>query len=172
MDAMKALVCLLLLAAAPAAAQSPPQPPQPPPGEDPIAQRVFPPELIMGHQKEIGLDDKQRAAIVKEIQTAQSQILEVQWQMQGAVEEMVKLLDAPRVDEQKTLAQADQEIEPSSAQIGQAHAEDREQRERGKKHAADCSQRVQPVEETDAAGERGPAAYERADQDRQGRPHQ
>jgi Spy/CpxP family protein refolding chaperone len=111
MDAMKALVCLLLLAAAPAAAQSPPQPPQPPPGEDPIAQRVFPPELIMGHQKEIGLDDKQRAAIVKEIQTAQSQILEVQWQMQGAVEEMVKLLDAPRVDEQKTLAQADKVME-------------------------------------------------------------
>ena len=98
---MKVLAPLLVLFLCATAAAEQPAP------EDAIAQRLIPPELIMGHQKEIGLDDKQRGAIVKEIQSAQGQILEVQWQMQGAVEELVKLLDAARIDEARALAQAD-----------------------------------------------------------------
>jgi Spy/CpxP family protein refolding chaperone len=74
---------------------------------DLIGQRLFPPELIMSHQKELGIDDRQREAIVKEVQGLQSRVVEVQWQMQAAVEELVKQLDAPRVDEARALAQAD-----------------------------------------------------------------
>jgi Spy/CpxP family protein refolding chaperone len=76
-------------------------------GEDPIGSKLFPPELIMGHQQELGIDDKQRAAIIKEIEKAQSQVLQVQWQMQAVTEQLGKLLDAPRIDESKALAQAD-----------------------------------------------------------------
>ena len=76
-------------------------------GDDPIAARLFPPELIMKHQRELGVDDKQRDAIVAEVQKTQSQLVPLQWQMQGASEQMAKLLDAPRIDEAKVLAQAD-----------------------------------------------------------------
>jgi Spy/CpxP family protein refolding chaperone len=75
---------------------------------DPVGSRLFPPELIMGHQKDIGLDDKQRQAIVAEVQRLQAQVVDLQWKMQSAAEELVKLLDEARVDEAKTLAQADQ----------------------------------------------------------------
>ena len=75
---------------------------------DAIGARLYPPELIMGHQKEIGLDDKQRQAIVTEVQKLQAQVVELQWKMQAAAEELVKLLDETRVDEAKAIAQADQ----------------------------------------------------------------
>jgi len=76
-------------------------------GDDPIAARLYPPELIMKHQRELGIDDKQRDAIVAEVQKTQAQLVPLQWQMQGASEAMAKLLDAPRIDEAKVLAQAD-----------------------------------------------------------------
>ncbi|HJZ85583.1 MAG TPA: hypothetical protein VKN99_10450 [Polyangia bacterium] len=95
---MISLLSLLLLTAA--------GPPGPPP-DDPIGSKLFPPELIMQNQQELGVDDKQRAAILKEVEKAQSQILQLQWQLQAAVEQLGKLLDPPRVDESKALAQAD-----------------------------------------------------------------
>jgi Spy/CpxP family protein refolding chaperone len=75
--------------------------------DDPIAARLFPPELIMKHQRELAVDDKQRDAIVAEVQKTQAQLVPLQWQMQGASEQMAKLLDAPKLDEAKVLAQAD-----------------------------------------------------------------
>jgi Spy/CpxP family protein refolding chaperone len=61
----------------------------------------------MSNQRELGIDDKQRAAIVKEVQALQGKVVEIQWQMQAAVEELKKLLDEPRVDEARAVAQAD-----------------------------------------------------------------
>ena len=84
-----------------------PQSPQPTPGADPIGSKLFPPELIMGHQEELGVDDAQRTAILKEIEKAQSQVLQLQWQMHAATEQLAKALDAPKIDESKALAQAD-----------------------------------------------------------------
>lgn len=110
-----AIVMLALAAASARAADDkaampgrPPGPGGPPgPGEDPIGSKLFPPELIMSHQQELGVDDKQRAAMIKEIEKAQSHILQVQWQLQAVTEQLGKLLDAPRIDEAKSLAQAD-----------------------------------------------------------------
>jgi Spy/CpxP family protein refolding chaperone len=103
---MKAVLiaCLALTVGGLARAEAP-HPPKP--GDDPIAARLYPPELIMSHQSELAVDDKQRNAILKEIERAQGQVLQIQWQMQSASEQLVKLLDEPRVDEAKTLAQAD-----------------------------------------------------------------
>jgi Spy/CpxP family protein refolding chaperone len=75
--------------------------------DDPIAARLFPPELIMKHQRELGIEDRQRDAIVAEVQKTQALLVPLQWQMQGASEQMAKLLDAPKLDEAKVLAQAD-----------------------------------------------------------------
>lgn len=53
------------------------------------------------------VDDKQREAIVGEVSGLQKHVMEIQWQMQAAVEDLVKLLDAGHIDEAKALAQAD-----------------------------------------------------------------
>ncbi len=92
-----------LAAALPARAEGPPGPPPP----DPVAARLYPPELVMSHQRELGIDERQRDAIIEQIEKAQSQIVKLQWQMQAATEQLVKLLDAPRIDEAQAVAQAE-----------------------------------------------------------------
>ena len=73
---------------------------------DPIGGKVFPPELIMAHQRELGLDAGQRDAILKEIEHAQAQFPRLQWQLQAATAQLSSLLEAPKIDEAKALAQA------------------------------------------------------------------
>ena len=81
--------------------------PPPGPGPDPIAQHVFAPDLVMRHAAEIGLDEKQRAAIKDAVIKMQSKVLDVQWDVQAESEKMVRLLQASPVDETAVLAQAD-----------------------------------------------------------------
>ena len=80
---------------------------EPQKADDPIGARLFPPELIMKHQRELGIDERQRDAIVAEVQRTQSQLVPMQWQMQGATEQLGSLLEAQQVDEARVLAQAD-----------------------------------------------------------------
>ena len=77
------------------------------PRHDPIAEHVMPPELIMQHQKAIGLGDAQKTAVIAEIKKAQGRIVEVQWDMQRAMERMVELLSQDKADEQGVIAQLD-----------------------------------------------------------------
>lgn len=80
---------------------------QQPPGRDPIAENLFPPELVMSHQKAIGLDDTQKASIRGELLKAQTRFTELQWQLQDAMEALVSLLKQPAVDEPRILSQLD-----------------------------------------------------------------
>jgi Spy/CpxP family protein refolding chaperone len=80
---------------------------QPPPGPDPLAPHVFAPDLVMRHAAEIGLDEKQRAAIKDAVIKMQTKFLEVQWDLQAESEKMARLLQANPVDETAVLAQAD-----------------------------------------------------------------
>jgi len=73
---------------------------------DPIGGKLFPPELIMSHQADLGIDERQRDAILKELERAQAQFPRLQWQLQAATEQLSSLLDAPRIDETKVVAQA------------------------------------------------------------------
>jgi Spy/CpxP family protein refolding chaperone len=75
--------------------------------EDPIAAKVFPPELVMKHQGPIGLTDRQMESIKNEIQKTQSRVLDFQFQIQKELAKLVPLLDARPVDEERVLAQAD-----------------------------------------------------------------
>jgi len=104
------LTIVLLLASGVGRAEQaqPPKPAGPqPPASDPIGSKLFPPELIMSHQEELGIEDAQRTAILKEIEKAQSQVLQLQWQMHAATEQLAKALDTAKIDESKALAQAD-----------------------------------------------------------------
>ena len=79
----------------------------PSPEEDQIAARVFPPELVMRHDDQIGLTDRQREAIKAEIQESQGKFIGYQWQMQKHAGRLVSLLEARPVDEGKVLSAAD-----------------------------------------------------------------
>jgi len=103
---------LFLLAAtavaSPVAAQDAPKPPNTHGAQsaDPIGGKLFPPELIMTHQAELGIDEHQRDAILKELERVQAQFPRLQWQLQAATEQLSSLLDAAKIDETKALAQA------------------------------------------------------------------
>jgi Spy/CpxP family protein refolding chaperone len=93
-----ALLCVFRAAPAPA---------EPAPGDDPLARFVFPPEKVLGHAQEIGLDDGQRRSIKAELQKAQARFLDLQFEMQPEAEKMAQLLQEKPADEAKVLAQAD-----------------------------------------------------------------
>ena len=80
---------------------------QQPPPNDPIAQQLFPPELIMSETPRLHLDDKQRATIKNEVQRAQSKFFDLQWELKEASDAMVQLLQQTPVDEARVLEQAD-----------------------------------------------------------------
>jgi Spy/CpxP family protein refolding chaperone len=104
------LVMLCIAVCAPAAFAEPqPQPqPQPPSAPaDPIGDRLFPPDAIMSHQKELGIDGATRDRLVAEIQRFQTSAVKIQWDLQAAGGELAQLLGADHVDENAALAAAD-----------------------------------------------------------------
>ncbi|HXO19081.1 MAG TPA: periplasmic heavy metal sensor [Thermoanaerobaculia bacterium] len=78
-----------------------------PPPPDPIAQYVFPPELIMRYAGDIGLDEGQRGAVKEAVQKAQAKFLDSQWQLSEEGEKLVRLLQARPADEGAVLSQVD-----------------------------------------------------------------
>lgn len=98
----KVAACLLLLGLTPAASAQ-----RSSERDDPIGRNLFPPEIVMKHQLQIGLGEEQRNAIKKEIEKAQSRFLDLQWQMQEEAEKLELLLQGRPIDEAKVLAQAD-----------------------------------------------------------------
>jgi Spy/CpxP family protein refolding chaperone len=107
------LLCALLFLAAGSWAQKT--------ADDPIAQALFPPELVMKYQQEINLSDGQSKAIKEAIQRAQTKFLDMQWDMQAEAKKLIQLLKARPIDEGAVLAQVDQvlnrEREIKKAQI-------------------------------------------------------
>jgi Spy/CpxP family protein refolding chaperone len=101
------LVSGIILIVAFASAQQPPHPPQPMPDHDPLAQFIFPPELVMGHQREIGLTDEQKTYLRGEIQRVTLRFTELQWQLQDAMEGLASVMRESSVNEQQALAQLD-----------------------------------------------------------------
>lgn len=104
------LVIGIILTVAFASAQQSPHPPQPPqqmPHHDPLAQFIFPPELVMGHQREIGLTAEQKTFLRGEIQRVTLRFTELQWQLQDAMEGLASVMKESSVNEQQALSQLD-----------------------------------------------------------------
>ena len=80
---------------------------EPSPGDDPLARFLFPPDRVLSHAQEIGLDDAQRKSIRAELQKAQTRFVDFQFEMQPEAEKMTLLLQEKPVDEAKVLGQAD-----------------------------------------------------------------
>jgi Spy/CpxP family protein refolding chaperone len=94
-------VCLAALLSGVALAQGNPG------GEDPFAAYLYPPDRVMGHSLEIGLEDSQKAAIKNEVMKVQGRFTDLQFELQGESEKMVRLLQEKPVDETRVLAQVD-----------------------------------------------------------------
>jgi Spy/CpxP family protein refolding chaperone len=112
------VLCCILIAVGVASADTAQPPPSPP--EDPIGERLFPPELVMSHQRELALDDKTRDAIVDDIQRFQAQIVKIQWNLKAEADALARLLEEARPDEAKVLAQADK-VMAAEREMKRAH---------------------------------------------------
>jgi len=97
-----AVLLLAALLPAGASAQMPPAP-----ADDPFARFLFPPDRVMSHSLEIGLEDAQKTAIRNEVQRVQGKFLDTQFELQGESEKLVRLLQERMVDEGRVLAQVD-----------------------------------------------------------------
>src|ERR1700681_2802425 len=95
---MRRAVCLALLAV-PLIAQQPP--------EDPMRDALFPPEIVMQHQQDLGLSDEQKNYLKTEVRQAQLRFTELQWTLQDEMDRLVSTLKRPKVDEKDAAAQLD-----------------------------------------------------------------
>ena len=103
------IAAVALLSRAMVSAQQPPQ--QPPPPMDPLGDVMFPPELIMGHTRDLGLTDEQKIFMRAEIQKSSARFNELQWQVQDAMEALHALMKVNPVNEQQALAQLDKVLD-------------------------------------------------------------
>ncbi len=104
-----------------ASAPAPPRAPQaPPPNMDPLGDVMFPPDLIMGHARELGITDEQKLFMRGEIQKTTTRFLELQWQLQDAMEALHQTMKSNTVDEQQALSQLDKVLD-TERQIKRLH---------------------------------------------------
>jgi len=80
---------------------SPPNQPNP----DPLADVMFPPDLVLGHARELRLTDEQKNFVRGEIQKTMTSFNELQWKLQDEMDVLHDTLKSSSVDEQQALAQ-------------------------------------------------------------------
>lgn len=75
------------------------------PSNDPLGAYMFPPELLMENQQELGLSEEKLLLLETELQQAQAKFEELQGRLQAEGEKMIELVKSSIVDESKTLSQ-------------------------------------------------------------------
>lgn len=90
--------------------------------EDPFGGALFPPDLVLRHRIELGIDAGQIEAIKAEIQRVQPLFLDWQLELQSELGELRRRVEQERPDEAEVLAQLDRvlelEREIKRAQVG------------------------------------------------------
>jgi len=81
------------------------------PPTDPLAESLFPPELVLQHQAEIGLTDEQRTALMSQVQKAQDRFNDLQQRLQKEMEALGGLVKNERLEEQSVLTQFDKVLD-------------------------------------------------------------
>jgi uncharacterized membrane protein len=71
--------------------------------EDQLAAHLFAPDVIMRHQRAIGLEPEQREAVSQAVRSAQREILELQWQLEDAGSALIEVLAQPDPEDSKVL---------------------------------------------------------------------
>ncbi len=78
-----------------------------PAAEDPLGKAFFSPDLVMQNQQAISLTETQRTNILKEMQSAQSEFMTIQWDMQKETEKLKTLAEKESPVETEVIAQLD-----------------------------------------------------------------
>ncbi len=114
------------LASAQPQQQPPPQQPDrqgpPPPPPDPFGDAMFPPDMVMQHQRELGLTDEQKTYMRGEINRTTARFNELQWKLQDDMEALHETMKANSVNEQLALSQLDKILD-AEREIKHAHME-------------------------------------------------
>jgi Spy/CpxP family protein refolding chaperone len=88
-----------------------PNHPHPPPNPDPLAHLLFPPDMIMGHARQLNLTDEQKAFMRSEIQKTTATFQDLQWKLQDQMEQLQETMKSTSVSEQQALAQLDKVLD-------------------------------------------------------------
>ena len=90
-----------------------PQPPNRPhpPNPDPLAHLLFPPDVIMGHARQLNLTEEQKQFMRSEIQKTTATFQDLQWKLQDQTELLHETMKSTAVNEQQALAQLDKVLE-------------------------------------------------------------
>lgn len=88
-----------------------PSPPPHPPNPDPLAHLMFPPEMIMGHARELNLTEEQKTYLRGEVQKATVTFQDLQWKLQDQMEALHDTMKSSSVNEQQALAQLDKVLD-------------------------------------------------------------
>jgi Spy/CpxP family protein refolding chaperone len=88
-----------------------PNGPHPPPNPDPLAHLMFPPDMILGHTRELNLTDEQKAFMRSETQKTTAAFQELQWKLQDQMELLQETMKSTSVNEQQALAQLDKVLD-------------------------------------------------------------
>lgn len=76
-----------------------------PAAPDPLHNVMFPPDMIMGHARQLNLTDDQKAYMRAEIQKTTTSFHELQWNLQDQMELLHEIMKAPSVNEEQVLGQ-------------------------------------------------------------------
>ena len=88
-----------------------PNHPHPPPNPDPLAHLMFPPDMILGHTRELNLTEEQKTFMRSEVQKTTAAFQDLQWKLQDQMELLQQTMKSTSVDEQQALAQLDKVLE-------------------------------------------------------------
>ena len=66
---------------------------------------MFPPDFILGHARQLGLNDEQKSYMRGEVQKTMASFTELQWKLQDETEQLHETLKGTSVNEQQALAQ-------------------------------------------------------------------
>lgn len=116
------LSVMLVSAQQPQPSQPGQQQPPPPPPPDPFGDALFPPDMVMQHQRELGLTEEQKTFMRGEINRTTTRFNELQWQMQDAMEALHETMKANSVNEQLALSQLDKVLD-NEREMKRAHME-------------------------------------------------
>ena len=111
------LIVSVVTAQQPPQAPQPPGPrgadnvPHPPPNPDPLAHLMFPPDMIMGHARQLNLTDEPKAFMRAEIQKTTAAFQELQWKLQDQMELLQETMKSSSVNEAQALAQLDKVLD-------------------------------------------------------------
>ena len=95
---------------APGADNLPPNHPHPP-NPDPLAHLMFPPDMILGHTRELNLTEEQKTFMRSEVQKTTAAFQDLQWKLQDQMELLQQTMKSTTVDEQQALAQLDKVLD-------------------------------------------------------------